>query len=72
MPDPVPFRYYDILDLNIGKEVKIYGRVYKIIDCDKFTRSFLHRNGIPVPNPIELPSNSYSERQKEANISVII
>ncbi|XP_020289253.1 EF-hand domain-containing family member C2-like isoform X2 [Pseudomyrmex gracilis] len=64
IPDPVKYRYYDILDLNIGKELEIYGRVYKIVDCDKFTREFLYRSGIPVPDPIDLPKDPYSEVMK--------
>lgn len=64
MPDPVKYRYYDILDLNIGKEPEIYGRVYKIVDCDKFTRRFLNDMGIPVPDPIDLPKDPYSEARK--------
>lgn len=67
---PIPFasklRYYDILDLNIGKEPEIYGRVYKIVDCDKFTRIFLNRSGVAVPDPIEIPEDPYSKfRQSE-------
>ncbi|XP_032679728.1 EF-hand domain-containing family member C2-like [Odontomachus brunneus] len=64
MPDSVKYRYYDILDLNIGKEPEIYGRVYKIIDCDKFTRQFLNRMGIPVPDPIDPPKDPNYESQK--------
>ncbi|XP_011881630.1 PREDICTED: EF-hand domain-containing family member C2-like isoform X3 [Vollenhovia emeryi] len=61
IPDPVKYRYYDVLDLNIGKEPEIYGRVYKIVDCDKFTRHFLNRMGIPVPDPIDIPKDPYRE-----------
>ncbi|XP_012262352.2 EF-hand domain-containing family member C2-like [Athalia rosae] len=64
MPDPVRYRYYDILDLNIGKEPEFFARVYKIVDCDKFTRRFLNRCGIPVPDPIEIPRDPYNERRK--------
>ncbi|KAL6444614.1 hypothetical protein ACFW04_002016 [Cataglyphis niger] len=64
IPDQVKYRYYDILDLNIGKEPEIYGRVYKIVDCDKFTRHFLNRLGIPVPDPINIPKDPYSEVRK--------
>lgn len=64
MPDPVRYRYYDIIDLNIGKEVEIFGRVYKIVDCDKFTRTFLNRMGIPVPDPINVPKDPNSELRK--------
>lgn len=64
MPDPVKYRYYDIIDLNVGKEPEIFGRVYKIVDCDKFTRRFLNRMGIPVPDPIEIPNDPYNDRRK--------
>ncbi|GAB1869468.1 EF-hand domain-containing family member C2 [Camponotus japonicus] len=64
IPDQVKYRYYDILDLNVGKEPEIYGRVYKIVDCDKFTRHFLNRMGIPVPDPIDIPKDPYSEVRK--------
>ncbi|XP_078033235.1 EF-hand domain-containing family member C2 [Augochlora pura] len=64
MPNPAKYRYYDILDLNIGKEPEIFGRVYKIVDCDKFTRRFLNRMGIPVPDPINIPKDPYTELQK--------
>ncbi|XP_006618660.1 EF-hand domain-containing family member C2-like [Apis dorsata] len=65
MPDPVRYRFYDIIDLNIGKEPEIYGRVYKIVDCDKFTRQFLNRMGIPVPDPIEIPKDPHMELHKQ-------
>lgn len=61
MPDPVKYRFYDIIDLNIGKEPEIFGRVYKIVDCDKFTRRFLNRMGIAVPDPIEIPTDPYMD-----------
>ncbi|XP_076290221.1 EF-hand domain-containing family member C2 [Lasioglossum baleicum] len=64
MPNPARYRFYDILDLNIGKEPEIFGRVYKIVDCDKFTRRFLNRMGIPVPDPINIPKDPYTELQK--------
>ncbi|XP_046141225.1 EF-hand domain-containing family member C2-like [Osmia bicornis bicornis] len=64
MPDPVRYRYYDIIDLNIGKELEIFGRVYKVVDCDKFTRRFLNRMGIPVPDPINIPKDPNAELRK--------
>ncbi|XP_076749581.1 EF-hand domain-containing family member C2 [Xylocopa sonorina] len=65
MPNPVGYRYYDIIDLNVGKEPEIFGRVYKIVDCDKFTRQFLNRMGIPVPDPIDIPKDPYWEFHKQ-------
>ncbi|XP_011689860.1 PREDICTED: EF-hand domain-containing family member C2-like isoform X2 [Wasmannia auropunctata] len=65
IPDPVKYRYYDILDLNVGREPEIYGRVYKIVDCDRFTRQFLNRMGIPVPDPIDIPKDPHHEIRKD-------
>ncbi|XP_014212751.1 EF-hand domain-containing family member C2-like [Copidosoma floridanum] len=62
LPDPVKYRYFDILDLNVGREPRIFGRVYKIYNCDKFTRHFLNRMGIPVPDPLEPPANPKHKR----------
>ncbi|XP_004932171.1 EF-hand domain-containing family member C2-like [Bombyx mandarina] len=47
--------YYDVLDLNIGREVTFYGKTFKIVNCDNFTRVFLNRLGINVPDPIPWP-----------------
>ncbi|KAF9824875.1 hypothetical protein SFRURICE_001748 [Spodoptera frugiperda] len=47
--------YYDVLDLNIGLEVTFFGKVFKIVNCDNFTRVFLNRLGINVPDPIPYP-----------------
>ncbi|KAK4880112.1 hypothetical protein RN001_008258 [Aquatica leii] len=58
-PAPMDANFYDIIDLNIGNEVEFYGRVYKITDCDRFTRNFLNRCGITVPDPISIPDDPY-------------
>ncbi|XP_031332726.1 EF-hand domain-containing family member C2-like isoform X2 [Photinus pyralis] len=58
-PAPMNANFYDVMDLNVGNEVEFYGRVYKITDCDKFTRNFLNRCGIAVPDPINVPEDPY-------------
>ncbi|CAF0986050.1 unnamed protein product [Didymodactylos carnosus] len=42
-------RFYTIEYFNVGSELSLYGRVYKIIDCDQFTRNFLTKLGVRVP-----------------------
>lgn len=49
--------YYDVLDLNIGREITLFGKVFKIVNCDNFTRVFLNRLGINVPDPISWPDD---------------
>ncbi|XP_049873466.1 EF-hand domain-containing family member C2-like [Pectinophora gossypiella] len=47
--------YHDVLDLNVGREVTFFGKVFKIVNCDNFTRVYLNRLGINVPDPIPWP-----------------
>lgn len=54
-PAPCQSEFLSILDLNVGQTVTIYSRVYQICDCDVFTRHFLNRAGISVPDPVEMP-----------------
>lgn len=53
--------FYDVIDFNIGKEIDIFGKVFKITNCDLFTRRFLNRLGIAVPEPLEMPLDPYIE-----------
>ncbi|KAG5872507.1 hypothetical protein JTB14_027095 [Gonioctena quinquepunctata] len=61
LPSPMDDNFYDITDFNIGRETELYGRVFKITNCDKFTRTFLNRCGIPIPDPIVAPADPYME-----------
>ena len=69
IPYPAPRNsdFYDILDFNIGKEVELYGRVYKVTNCDRYTRHFLNRLGIHVPDPIPVPPDPYAEIRAKVN-----
>ncbi|XP_018325854.1 EF-hand domain-containing family member C2-like [Agrilus planipennis] len=71
LPAPMDANFYDITDFNVGREVEFYGRVFKIVDCDKFTRVFLNRVGISVPDPIPMPDDPYMKmRSKEGEASL--
>lgn len=56
--------FYDIIDFNIGQTVNLYGRLFKITNCDKFTRTFLNRLGIAVPDPIDMPADPYTDHRQ--------
>ncbi|CAG9766108.1 unnamed protein product [Ceutorhynchus assimilis] len=58
-PAPMDDNFYEMIDFNIGREVELYGRVFKITNCDKFTRTFLNRCGISVSDPIVSPEDPY-------------
>jgi len=67
-PAPQNEEFYGILDFNIGKEVELYGRVFKITNCDRFTRDFLNRTGIHVPDPIDMPPDPYTAEREKVNL----
>ncbi|CAH1368316.1 hypothetical protein MTP99_009686 [Tenebrio molitor] len=60
-PPPMDDNFHEMIDLNIGKEVEFYGRVFKITNCDRFTRNFLNRCGIAVPDSLNMPGDPYLE-----------
>lgn len=45
-----------MLDLNVGVTVEFYGKQFKIIGADNFTRDFLKKTGIDVPENLPMPA----------------
>ena len=66
MPRPPPndVQFYTVEDLNIGNELTIYARQYKLVNCDEFTRNFLTKLGVQLKAPIQMPMHPYSEHRK--------
>lgn len=59
--------YFGINDLNVGLEVTIYSRTFKITDCDAFTREYLSSTvGVLVGDPCEVPNDPHKEILREA------
>ncbi|CAH0393210.1 unnamed protein product [Bemisia tabaci] len=58
--------FYDISDLNVGRVLKLFGRKFTLTNCDAFTRNFLTRFGIPVPEPLPTPRDSFYESRTES------
>ncbi|XP_065162838.1 EF-hand domain-containing family member C2-like isoform X2 [Atheta coriaria] len=71
LPAPMDDNFYDILDFNIGREIEVFGKFIKLTNCDKFTRNFLNRQGISVPDPINTPADPFLvDRAKTAATSL--
>lgn len=69
LPSPNDDKFYTVDDFNVGKDVILYGRTFKLTSCDTFTRNFLKKLGIHVneqlPGP---PTDPYIDsRQKQEN-----
>jgi hypothetical protein len=64
--------FFTVNDLNVGDEVTMYGRTFKITDADTFTKNFLTGLGIRVGEACETPANPHGQvlkasRAKESN-----
>ncbi|XP_059322408.1 EF-hand domain-containing family member C2 [Ammospiza nelsoni] len=65
LPPPNEDQFYTMYDFNINTEITLYGRKYKIIDCDLYTKNFLRKIGIRLNPPASRPDDPYTtERQK--------
>jgi hypothetical protein len=61
---PQDASYYTVEDLNVGVELEIYGKVFKLCDCDQFTRNFLRKLGVRVGEPCEdVPKDPYTQHR---------
>lgn len=60
---------YNFRDLNLGQNLAVYGKVFRICDCDAFTREWLESEGIYVNQPEMIPRDPYlTKRQQAAEI----
>ncbi|XP_071286357.1 EF-hand domain-containing family member C2 [Agelaius tricolor] len=65
LPPPHEDQFYTMYHFNINTEITLYGRKYKIIDCDLYTKNFLRKIGIRLNPPASRPDDPYTtERQK--------
>ncbi|KAG2374107.1 hypothetical protein C9374_011186 [Naegleria lovaniensis] len=62
--------YYTIDDLNIGREITVYGKTFRIVDCDAFTREFFNGIGVEVPEPESYPGDQYTEKRENIQKSM--
>ena len=60
-------QFYTVEHLNIGHELTIYCRQFKLVNCDPFTNNFLTKLGIRVNPPLQIPGDPYNEQRKMVN-----
>lgn len=70
---PVPFakEHVSLLDLNVNRTITLLDRVYHITDCDVFTRKFMQRLGIAVPQSVEIPVDPTTELRRREKESMV-
>ncbi|KFU84097.1 EF-hand domain-containing family member C2, partial [Chaetura pelagica] len=65
LPPPREDEFYTIDHFNINTEIVFYARIYKIIDCDQFTKNFLRKMGIKLNPPAGHPDDPYTKKRQK-------
>ncbi|XP_078584990.1 EF-hand domain-containing protein 1-like [Branchiostoma floridae x Branchiostoma japonicum] len=53
-------------DLNMSMNVTFYGKVFHIVDCDRFTQDYLESEGIELNGPSSMPADPYNHHRVES------
>lgn len=70
LPPPNDDQFYTVDHFNVGQEINIYSKVFKIIGCDEFTRNFLTKLGLRVGKTEEFPDDPYSQHRTQMKESM--
>jgi hypothetical protein len=54
--------------LNVGINIEFYGRVFRIVDCDEFTRSFYANEGVALGAPENYPDDPFVRTRAMVNM----
>ncbi|XP_001624761.2 EF-hand domain-containing family member C2 [Nematostella vectensis] len=65
LPPPNDDQFYTVEHFNIGKEIALYSRIFKVTGCDDFTHNFLRKLGVRVNRPSEIPKDPYTDHRKQ-------
>lgn len=60
--------HYHWSDLDAGKEIEIYGRVYKITGYDRFTADFYKNEGVTLSLPEKTPDDNFYKTRFKINM----
>uniref|UniRef100_H2ZJ44 DM10 domain-containing protein n=1 Tax=Ciona savignyi TaxID=51511 RepID=H2ZJ44_CIOSA len=70
IPAPHDDEYYTVEHFNVGNELVLYGRKFKLTDCDAFTKNFLRKLGVRVNTPETVPKDPYCNLRNEMEESM--
>ncbi|NWI49582.1 EFHC2 protein, partial [Calyptomena viridis] len=68
LPAPCEDQFYTIYNFNINTEVNFYGRKFKIVDGDPYTKNFLRKMGIRVNPPASCPDDPYTKERQQRHL----
>ena len=61
-------KYYIWKDLNIGMNFNVYQRIFRLVDCDDFTRRFFANQGITLNSAEGYPEDLFAKTRAMINM----
>jgi hypothetical protein len=59
--------YYSWEDLGVGMNFNVYKRIFRIVDCDDFTKRFYADQGKSVGTPEAFPEDMFKHTRAMVN-----
>jgi hypothetical protein len=53
------YDFYDWKDFDLGVSMNFFERVFRVVNCDEFTRAFFLENGVQLSSPEPMPVDSF-------------
>lgn len=69
-PAPNDECFYTVADFNVGVNLELYGRVYRLVSCDKFTDDFLRKLGVRVNEFEAMPDDPYTLHRSAVTLCI--
>lgn len=57
--------------MNIGLDFNVYQRIFRIVDCDEFTRRFYANEGVPLTPSEDYPPNLFAKTRAMINMKQV-
>ena len=61
-------KYYNWTDLNLAQNLNVYGRIFRIVDCDDFTRRFFANEGQALNAAESYPQDNFAHTRAMINM----
>lgn len=63
--------FLDWCDLKLGMNLNVYGRVFRIVDCDEFTKAFFANEGAEIGAPEGYPGDPFKHTRMMINMKQV-
>lgn len=63
-------QYFNWRDFNLGINIKFFDRVFRIVNCDAFTRRFLEGEGVKLAQPEKIPVDNFTTHQAIKDLKI--